>query len=150
MASETVSGCPVNVEDVDLFGPNAPEHWYAAYDILHAEAPVHRIAGEGTRAGTDGFILTKYEDIALVVKNWQRFPPVRYEYPPLVDPENLDGPEDPVRFGFGNPENPFVASIISLRPDEEHWKIHRQTITDPWVGSGATRHSKMIEEKAEL
>ena len=24
--------CPVNLEDVDLFGPGAQEHWYEAYD----------------------------------------------------------------------------------------------------------------------
>lgn len=150
MGMENGSKCPINLENIDLFGPDAPEHWYDAYDILHTEAPVHRIPGEGTKEGTDGFILTKYEDIALVVKNWQRFPPVVYDFPPVSDPENLDGPDDPVRFGFGNPDNPFVSSIISLRPTEELWKIHRQTLTDPWVGPGASRHSEMIEVKAMM
>ena len=27
--------CPVALEDVDLFGPGAQEHWYEAYPILH-------------------------------------------------------------------------------------------------------------------
>ena len=48
--------CPAHLEDVDLFSPGAPEHWYEAYDILHAEAPVHRIPGEGFEPGTDAFI----------------------------------------------------------------------------------------------
>ena len=33
--------CPVALDDVDLFGAGAQEHWYEAYEILHAEAPVH-------------------------------------------------------------------------------------------------------------
>ena len=37
--------CPVSLNDVDLFSPGAQEHWYEAYDILHREAPVHRIPG---------------------------------------------------------------------------------------------------------
>ena len=68
--------CPVNLDDVDLFSPGAQEHWYEAYDILHQQAPVHRLPGEGFMPGTDGYILTKHEDIELVVKNWERFPPI--------------------------------------------------------------------------
>ena len=34
-----------------------------------------RIPGEGTSPDTDGFILSKYEDIAFVVKDILRFPP---------------------------------------------------------------------------
>jgi hypothetical protein len=32
--------CPVALEDVDLFGAGAQEHWYEAYEILHRESPV--------------------------------------------------------------------------------------------------------------
>ena len=32
--------CPVDLQDVDLFSAGAQEHWYEAYEILHAEAPV--------------------------------------------------------------------------------------------------------------
>ena len=67
--------CPVNLDDVDLFSPGAQEHWYESYDILHRESPVHRIPGEGMAPGSDGFILTKYEDIARVVRDPVRFPP---------------------------------------------------------------------------
>ena len=27
--------CPMSLQDVDLFGPGAQEHWYDAYPILH-------------------------------------------------------------------------------------------------------------------
>lgn len=40
--------CPAGLADVDLFGPGAQEHWFESYEILHREAPVHRIPGEGT------------------------------------------------------------------------------------------------------
>ena len=67
--------CPMSLDEVDLFAPGAQKHWYESYKILHNEAPVHRIPGEGTSSDTDGFILSKYEDIAFVVKDILRFPP---------------------------------------------------------------------------
>ena len=38
--------CPVHLADVDLFSAGAQEHWFEAYEILHEEAPVHRIPGD--------------------------------------------------------------------------------------------------------
>ena len=43
--------CPVALDDVDLFGQGAQEHWYEAYKILHREAPVLRIEGGGSSPG---------------------------------------------------------------------------------------------------
>jgi cytochrome P450 len=126
---------------VDLFGPGAQEHWYEAYDILHKESPVHRIPGEGYAPGTDGFILTKYEDIARVVRDPVRFPPglslglqdmaaakERGETPPFM--------------------NAMMESMLTLRPNIEMWRSHRQELTDPWVGPGAVRHQEMIRAAA--
>ena len=39
--------CPMSLQDVDLFGPGAQEHWYDAYPILHKDAPVYKLEGEG-------------------------------------------------------------------------------------------------------
>ena len=39
--------CPMSLDEVDLFGPGAQEHWYDAYPILHEEAPVYKLEGEG-------------------------------------------------------------------------------------------------------
>ena len=39
----SVQRCPVSLDDVDLFAPGAQEHWYEAYEILHAQAPVRVI-----------------------------------------------------------------------------------------------------------
>ena len=39
--------CPHALGEVDLFGPGAAEHWYEAYAILHEEAPVLRLPGQG-------------------------------------------------------------------------------------------------------
>jgi len=133
--------CPMSLDDVDLFAPGAQEYWYEAYDILHQESPVHRIPGEGYAPGTDGFILTKYEDIARVVRDPVRFPPSlslglqdmaaakeRGETPPFM--------------------NAMMESMLTLRPNIELWRSHRQELTDPWVGPGAVRHQDMIRAAA--
>ena len=69
----------MSLADVDLFAEGAQEHWYEAYSILHAECPVVRLEGEGQTKDQDGYILTKYEDIARVVKDPERFPPRIHE-----------------------------------------------------------------------
>ncbi len=134
--------CPVSLADVDLFSPGAQEHWYEAYKILHREAPVHRIPGEGTSPDTDGFILCKHEDISHVVKDIQRFPPVQYKMMPVLDPpkERVDPKDMPI------PLHAMAKSIMSLRPNPELWKAHKTQLTDPWVGPGAARHDEMITE----
>ena len=129
--------CPMSVKDVDLFSPGAQEHWYEAYPILHRESPVHRIPGEGTTPDHDGFILTKYEDISLVVKDPVRFPAFLSDKPK----PNPDGSVPQL--------NAMQVSILSLRPNVELWRSHRQELTDPWVGPGATRNTAMITRFAD-
>ena len=129
--------CPFSLEDVDLFGPGAQEHWYEAYEILHTEAPVHRIPGEGFAPGTDGFILTRFEDIEFVVKNPDRFPPtlslganaLRQANIPIEDQKYV---------------NAMIMSIVTLRPNMKLWRSHKQELTDPWVGTGAGRNEDMV------
>jgi cytochrome P450 len=135
--AQTEMKCPVSVEDVDLFSPGAQEHWYEAYPILHARSPVHRISGEGSLPGTDGFILTKYEDILRVVRDPERFPP-GLTTPPKRNPD-----------GSLPQMNAMMVSIQSLRPNEELWRAHKSELTDPWVGTGATRHQDMIRLAAD-
>ncbi|WP_309604511.1 cytochrome P450 [Phenylobacterium sp.] len=127
---------PVTLEDVDLFCPGAQEHWYEAYPILHAQAPVLRLPGEGAEPGTDGFILTKYQDILTVVRDPERFPP------------GLTTPPKPNPDGSMPQMNAMMASIQSLRPNEDLWRAHKSELTDPWVGTGATRHRDMISGAA--
>ncbi len=131
--------CPAHIGDVDLFGPGAQEHWYEAYPILHKEAPVHRIPGEGYAPGTDGFILSKYEDIALVVRDPVRFPPTLFI---TMDTLKAQG----VTMEDTKYVNAMMVSIASLRPNNELWRSHRQELTDPWVGPGASRHEVMIRK----
>ena len=101
--------CPVHLEDVDLFGPGGQEHWYEAYDILHREAPVYRIPGQGFAPGTDAFVLCKHDDIAAVVRDQERFPlPSTMAVRQLMETEG-----DP--FEILN-VNVMVASMTTLRP----------------------------------
>jgi cytochrome P450 len=130
--------CPHQLADVDLFALGAQEHWYEAYDILHNEAPVHRIPGEGFMPGTDAFILTRYEDISRVVKDEQRYPPALS----LMIRQLSESPQAAVNM------NTMIQSMVSLRPNPELWRTHRQELTDPWVGPGASRHKSMIVDVA--
>lgn len=128
---------PRSLAEVDLFAPGAQEHWYKAYAILHAQGPVQRLPGEGLTPGSDAFVLTKYEDISRVVKDWERFPPTLSL---LVAQIEASG-EMPAHI----PDiDAMVASIVSLRPTPELWRAHRKELTDPWVGPGCTRHTAMI------
>ena len=136
-ADHSGMACPVNHEDVDLFAPGAAEHWYASYDILHREAPVVRIEGEGLTADSDAFVLTKYDNIETVVKDPVRFPPVMSQSVSRIVERGLDLDES-------NNINAMMASIVTLRPTIPLWRSHRQELTDPWVGPGASRHRDMI------
>ncbi|MGE0621549.1 MAG: cytochrome P450 [Pseudomonadales bacterium] len=127
----------MSLADVDLFAPGAQEHWYEAYPILHAEAPVVRLPGEGLTPGTDGFILTRYEDINRVVRDPERFPPtIGLAIRALLN--SGVAPEAAPR------TNAMIASMATLRPTDELYRAHRQELTDPWVGPGAGRHEAMI------
>jgi cytochrome P450 len=135
------ASCPNSLIDVDLFGPGAQEHWYEAYPILHAEAPVLKLAGQGLDGNSDAFVLTRHEDIERVVKNPQRFTPIMslwVEQMQAMLDRGERPPQDPARFDIA------LESARTLRPTIELWRAHRKELTDPWVGPGAKRHSEMI------
>jgi cytochrome P450 len=132
-----LQGAPQSLAQVDLFAPGAQEHWYDAYAILHAQCPVQRLAGEGLTPGSDAFVLTKYADIARVVKDWERFPPTLSLLVAQIQASGVMPSHIP-------DIDAMVASIVSLRPTPELWRAHRKELTDPWVGPGATRHAGMI------
>ncbi len=129
--------CPHALAEVDLFGAGAAEHWYEAYGILHVEAPVARLPGQGLTPDRDAFVLTKYADISRVVKDWERFPPTLSL---LIAQIRQSG-----RMAREMPDiDAMVQSIVALRPTPELWRAHRQQLTDPWVGPGSKRHATMI------
>ena len=129
--------CPHALAEVDLFGPGAAEHWYEAYPILHDEAPVARLPGQGLTPDRDAYILTKYADIARVVRDWERFPPTLSLLVAQIEQSGRMAREMP-------DIDAMVQSIVALRPTPELWRAHRQQLTDPWVGPGAKRHTAMI------
>ena len=129
--------CPRSLGEVDLFGPGAAEHWYEAYTILHSEAPVMRLPGQGLSAERDAFILTRHEDISRVVRDWERYlPTLSLLMVQLQQGGTLAGAIPDI--------NTMVQSMVTLRPNPELWRAHRQELTDPWVGPGAKRHEAMI------
>ena len=135
--------CPVHLDDVDLFGDGAQEHWYEAYEILHREAPVLRIEGGGLTAGTDAFVLTKHSDVTRVVKDPERFPSLTTKRLGQLVEQGLS-PEE----AYATHHNLMQASMVSLRPTQQLYLRHRKELTDPWVGPGALRHRDMITRHA--
>jgi cytochrome P450 len=134
--------CPVTLDDVDLFAPGAQEHWYDAYPIVHREAPVLRLPGEGLTAGSDGYVISRYKDISRIVRDPERFPPtLSLAIQNLLDAERGSKPAPR--------SNAMLASMATLRPDDALYRAHRQELTDPWVGPGASRHSAMITACAD-
>ncbi|MEL6891123.1 MAG: cytochrome P450 [Actinomycetota bacterium] len=135
--------CPVGLDDVDLFGEGAQEHWYEAYEILHREAPVLRIDGGGIAPGTDAFVLTKHADVSRVVKDPERFRTLGQARVQGFAADGLSAEE-----AYATTRNLMTASMVSLRPTQELYIRHRKELTDPWVGTGASRHREMIERHA--
>ena len=70
----------MNMDSIDLFDPDIQENWFAAYKMLHDEAPMYRIPGSTT------FVITKYEDILIIVGDPQTFSnePEKYGGEPLI------------------------------------------------------------------
>ncbi len=135
--------CPVHVDDVDLFGVGAQEHWYEAYELLHRDQPVLRIDGGGLVPGSDAYVLTKHEDILAVVKDPTRFKVLSTMRVSQLADQGLS-PED----AYATTRNLMVASMVSLRPTQDLYFQHRRELTDPWVGVGALRHRDMITRHA--
>lgn len=138
-AAGLTTRCPMSLDEVDLFAPGAQEYWFEAYRILHAEAPVHRIPGEGALPGTDAFILSKYDDIAAVVRDPERFPAFNAwrtveQAAEIVAEKGLEG---------------LIDRQDTLRPNLEMHKKQRLELTGPWVGpTGALRNTEMITTAA--
>jgi cytochrome P450 len=136
-------GCPMSLDEVDLFGDGAQEHWYEAYEILHRDAPVLRIPGGGITPGSDAFVLTKHADIEMVVRDPDRFISLTTARLRQLNEQGLS-PEEV----YASQHNLMYASMLSLRPTQELYNRHRRELTDPWVGPGALRHREMITAHA--
>lgn len=138
-SENSAAKCPVRLDDVDLFAPGAQEHWFESYKILHEEAPVCRLPGEGQIPGSDAFIISKYDDIAAILRDPATFPFINAAESQAIESQIIQ-------------ESGFTDSLKAretLRPTMDTHKQHRQHLTDPWVGaSGAEQHRDMITESA--
>jgi cytochrome P450 len=55
-------GHPSSLDEVDFYDPATQEDWYPTYDLLREQAPVWQMPGTNT------YVLTRYEDIADVLR----------------------------------------------------------------------------------
>lgn len=114
--------CPAALADVDLFGSGSQQHWYEAYRILHREAPVLVLPGEGLNGDGDAFVLCCHEDIERVVKDPVRFTPLMSvlvaERQAMLE-RGEQPPQDTSRFDLA------LESVRTLRPTLELWRAHR-------------------------
>ena len=128
--AQTQSGsrqCPRHLIDVELFAAGAQEHWYKAYPILHREAPVHCLPGEGLTPDTDAFVLSRFDDINRVVKD-----PIRYTPITSLVLEQMAAAETPAE--DMDYINMMMVSMLRLRPTVELWRAHCKELTNPgWV-----------------
>ena len=92
---------------------------------------------QGFAPGSDGFILSRYEDIAKVVRDPVRFPPGLSVAVDAMIESGVPPEEMPKT-------NAMMVSMMTLRPTVELWRSHRLELTDPWVGPGAGRNTDMI------
>ena len=141
--------CPVALEDVDLFGAGAQEHWYEAYEILHRDSPVLRLPGEGIGPDSDAFVLTRHADITRVVKDPDRFPPLITLAVDDIRPEVERAIEERRAVDVPPAINAMIVSMASLRPTQALYRVHKLELTDPWVGPGARRHEGMIRRSVD-
>ena len=58
----TTPGHPTTLDEVSFYDPATQEDWYPTYDLLRDQAPVWQMPGTNT------FVLTRHEDIALVLR----------------------------------------------------------------------------------
>ena len=136
-------GCPAHLDDVDLFGDGAQEHWHEAYQILHRDAPVLRIEDGGHTPGSDAFVLSKHADVSRVIRDPDRFLSLTTKRVGVLAEQGLS-PEE----AYASVHNLMTASMVSLRPTQALYNRHRKELTDPWVGAGALRHREMIATHA--
>jgi cytochrome P450 len=121
----------MGVETVDLFHPDVQEDWYPTYAVLHEEAPVYRVPG------ADMYVLTRYADIAAVVRDSKTFSNEHEKHggePLLLFPQAR---EHYRTHGFG------YARPLSVDPPE-HAKF--RALVDPFfLGEGLVKATPMIE-----
>ena len=72
---EETAKCPMALDDIDLFEPGAQSFGMTHMKYYIKNLLFIRYPAKGTTKDTDGFIISKYEDIAYIVKDIVRFPP---------------------------------------------------------------------------
>ena len=120
----------VAVAEIDLFSPEVQEDWYPAYTAILEESPVYQIPG------TNMYLISKFEDIAWIVRNPERFPNNTQGSAGLL----LGKPAHDYYLEHGYPR---IQPLGSNPPDHRRYR----ELVDPFfTPAGARRQEQMIRE----
>ena len=88
-------------------------------------------------------IRDRHEDITRVVKDADRYIALTQSRVEKLAESGMSAEE-----AYAAQRNLMTASMVSLRPTQQLYYLHRRELTDPWVGPGALRHREMITRHA--
>jgi len=116
---------------VDLFDSKTQENWYPAYAKLQQEAPVYQIPGMNL------YVLTRYDDIAAVVRNSELF----------SNQAELHGGEPLLRFAEARRiyEERGWPRSFPLAVDPPEHKMYRSLVDRFFMGERLMRLRPMIQ-----
>ena len=123
----------LSIDEVDLFSPETQENWYPSYHAILDQAPVYPIPGQNM------FLVSKFEDIAWIVRNPDRFPHA------AGSSHNLLMSDEAKAYHV---ENGYPRSQpLSTNPPEH--RRYRELVDPFFSPAGATRQREMITETIE-
>ncbi len=120
----------LTIDQVDLFSPETQEDWYPSYHTILDEAPVYSVPG------TEMYLISKFEDIAWIVRNPARFPHVVGSSVALL----LSDEAKAYHHEHGYPR----LQPLGTNPPEH--RRYRELVDPFFSPAGATRQRAMITE----
>ncbi len=123
----------LSIDDVDLFSPETQEDWYPSYHAILDQSPVYPIPGRNM------FLVSKFEDIAWIVRNPDRFP---------HNPTGSHGllMSDEAKAYHEEHGYPRIQPLSTNPPEHRRYR----ELVDPFFSpAGATRQQEMITATIE-
>ena len=154
--SPDTAGCPFKrAADVDFMDPAVQENWFAAYDVLRAEAPIYFMPQIGMH------VLTRYDDIEFVLRRPTLFtagPDVQDTEPLIKFPEaralyEQTGWARYTALGENLPKHEHYRALVdplfsmsAIRSREPFIRATINQLIDSWIDKGEIEFIKEFAE----